>query len=198
MTEYDIKLLKLLDSQVQSCKLCQLYNNGRAKPFWTNTSYCVMLLEAPGKDEVIQNTPVVGTAGNKLWALANEVGLQREDFLIVNSVNCRPVNGNKNGKPTTEEMTSCAPWIRKYIKIIKPEKLLVMGRYAIESFNRIVGSNILPVDSIVDNNGSVIPVDFFGISLSVVVSVHPAWAMIYNPTVGIEKLKDSLSIFKKL
>jgi uracil-DNA glycosylase family 4 len=197
MTPHDIKLLNLLDSQVQSCTKCNLYSNGRAKPYWANTSQYGLLLEAPGKQEVDQNTPVVGSAGNKLWAELHEVGLERSDFLIVNSVNCRPLDGNKNGKPTVEETTLCSDWIRKYLRIVKPTKMLVMGKYAIESFNRIVGGEILPTDSIMNNNGKVTFVSFFELQVHIVVSVHPAFC-IYRPEKGIQALKHSIEVFKEI
>jgi uracil-DNA glycosylase len=69
MSTTNLKLLKLLDKQVQSCELCKLFTNGRAKPYWTEVSRYGIFLEAPGKDEVLQNTPVVGRAGEKLWSV---------------------------------------------------------------------------------------------------------------------------------
>jgi uracil-DNA glycosylase family 4 len=197
MTPHDIKLLNLLDSQVQSCTKCNLYSNGRSKPYWANTSQYGLLLEAPGKEEVVQNTPVVGSAGNKLWAELHEVGLERSDFLIVNSVNCRPVVENKNGKPTVEQTILCSDWVRKYLRIVKPTKMLVMGRYAIESFNRIVGGEMLPTDSIVNNNGKITFVSFFDLQIHIVVSVHPAFC-IYRPEKGIQALKHSIEVFKEI
>lgn len=197
MNEYDLKLLTLLDSQVQSCKLCELHKNGRAKPYWTPGSQYGLFLEAPGGEEVAQNTPVVGKAGGKLWAALHEVGLERSDFLIVNSVNCRPVDGKKNGKPTGEQMRLCSDWVRKYIRIVKPSKILVMGTYAIHSFNSIVGGDVLPTGFIMDKVGDTVFMDVFGIQFHAVISVHPAYT-IYQPEKGMEALKKSARIFKEL
>jgi uracil-DNA glycosylase family 4 len=195
MTDQDIKLLKLLDSQVQSCELCNLFKNGRAKPHWTNASRYGIFLEAPGKEEVLQNTPVVGTAGKKLWQILHEAGFERSDFLIVNSVNCRPLVGNKNGKPTADEMKSCSDWVRKYIRIVKPYKMLIMGSYAINSFNKIMGGEILPTGSMVDNNGKTVFLKIFDIAVHLVVSVHPSYSL-YNPVIGKQLLEQSINIFK--
>lgn len=195
LTEKQMKLLHRLDGLVQSCTKCDLHKNGRAKPYWSPQSQYGLFLEAPGKEEVVQNTPVVGAAGNKLWNVIKDVGLSRDAFLIVNSVNCRPVVGGKNGKPTIEETTLCGDWVRKYIRIVKPAKMLIMGKYAIESFNRIIGKNILPTESIVENNGLSTFVDFFNLPITVIISVHPAYT-IYNPIGGTEALKHSINIFR--
>jgi len=195
MIDRNIKLLTLLDEQIQQCKLCNLHTNGRAKPYWTNTSRYGIFLEAPGKEEVIQNTPVVGTAGKKLWQILHDAGFERNDFLIVNSVNCRPMVDNKNGKPTLEEMKHCSDYVRKYIRIVKPTKMLIMGKYAIESFNRIMGGDILPTGSIVENNGKTVFLSIFDIKVHLVVSVHPSYS-IYQPESGMKALRHSIEIFK--
>jgi uracil-DNA glycosylase family 4 len=197
MDAYNYKMLTLLDNQVQSCTKCNLYSGGRAKPYWTSHSRYGLFLEAPGKEEVTQNTPVVGGAGKKLWQALHDVGLERSDFLIINSVNCRPVVDGKNGKPTAEEMLSCSDWARKYIRIIKPIKILVMGTYAVQSFNRIVGGDVLPIGSIVENNGKIVFVKFFDVEVHIVVSVHPAYT-IYQQEKGMKALKHSIDIFKEI
>ena len=197
MIDYDYKLLRVLDTLIQECKLCSLHIYGRAKPYWTRKSRYGIFLEAPGKIEVEKNTPVMGPAGKKLWAALSDIDLYREDFLIVNSVNCRPVTDNKNGKPTSEEISSCSDWVRKYIRIVKPQKILVMGKYAIDSFNGILKQNLLPSDSIVENNGRSTFVEFYGIPITVVISVHPAYT-IYNPVGGTAALSHSLKIFRSL
>jgi uracil-DNA glycosylase family 4 len=175
--------------------LCNLFKNGRAKPYWTNTSRYGLFLEAPGKEEVIKNSPVVGKAGKKLWQALNEAGLERSDFLIVNSVNCRPLVGNKNSKPTAEENILCSAWARKYIRIVKPYKMLIMGSYAINSFNKIVGGEILPTGSMVENNSKTIFLKIFDIGIHLVVSVHPSYSL-YNPVIGKQLLEQSINIFK--
>lgn len=111
--------------------------------------------------------------------------------------NCRPVIDGKNGKPTTEEIQMCSNWVRKYIRIIRPRKMLVMGKYAIDSFNSIVGGDVLPTGSIVENNGSIIFVSFFDVQVHVVVSVHPAYT-IYQPEIGMKALKHSIEVFKEI
>ena len=191
-----IKLLNRLDQQVQSCERCELFKSGRAKPYWSPASKFGIIAEAPGSGEVSQNTPLCGTTGIKFWEVMKEFKLHKVEFFIVNSVNCRPVEGNKNGKPTTDEMSACSEWMRKYIRIIKPSKLLVMGKYALSSINQLLNEELFSIDNIVRDSGTQKFIeDYHGVPLSIVSSVHPSWALVYNPVDGLEKLKESIRIF---
>lgn len=60
------KLLVNIDKKIQNCIDCNLYKNGRAKPFYSDDSKFMMILEAPGKEEVNQNNVVVGKTGKLL------------------------------------------------------------------------------------------------------------------------------------
>lgn len=62
-----------------------------------------------------------------------EYQLKRENFLIMNSVNCRSKKGNKNITPSEHHRTCCRPWLRKYIKVFKPDKILLMGNPSIHT-----------------------------------------------------------------
>jgi len=186
MDKKTVRMLQLLDKQVQSCERCILYKNGRAKPYWTEKARFAILGEAPGRDEVVNNTPFIGKAGEKFWSAMESFGLYREDFLIINSVNCRPVKDGKNGKPTDEQMDVCRMWFRKYLKVLKPSKILTLGSYAYFTLtgNRSIMKDI---NGVLDYN------EEFG--TQVVYSVHPAY-VIYNPEEGQKMLCESIKCFK--
>lgn len=181
------RLLELLDDQIIECTACNLFHNGRCKPSWSPESKYAMVLEAPGKKEVDGNMPVVGVAGGHLWNMAEHFGYKREDFLILNSVNCRPVDGNKNGKPTDTQMEACRNWIRKYLRVFKPEKMMIFGAYSLFT--------VLGKDGIMNHNGSVEFCEEFGVSVAK--SVHPAM-IIYNRTRGKQMLYEGFQAFKEL
>ena len=66
LSKSQIRKLEFLDKKIQECKKCKnLYLNGMAVPFWTRNSRFLMIAEAPGKDEVKEDTrtPLVGKAG---------------------------------------------------------------------------------------------------------------------------------------
>ncbi len=123
--------LKFLTENISRCKKCsRLRPNGIAIPYWNSSSKYLMLLEAPGKEEVIRNEPVVGDAGQKLFREIKPLGLYRKDFLIINSVQCRPVEEKRNGKPTYDEIDNCKFWIEKYISVFDPYFMIAFGNYA--------------------------------------------------------------------
>lgn len=52
-----------------------------------------LLLEAPGATEVVENSPLMGRAGKLMWEkIVPYAGLSRSDFLICNTIRCRPPN----------------------------------------------------------------------------------------------------------
>ena len=147
-----------------------------------------MIGEAPGEQEV-RREPFIGTAGKKLWDIVGLVDLKKEDFVIINSVNCRPIDGRgRNGKPTRGQCETCFPYIRKYLKIVKPEKILLLGNFAIGTFTG-------EFTGIMKKNSRVVKNEYFG--LDTVLSVHPSMC-IYAGTKGRTMLYNSIKVFKEL
>ena len=184
MNQKQTKMLQLLDEKIQSCTKCNLHENGGCKPYWTEQSKYVILGEAPGRNEVTSNEPFIGSAGKNLWSIMAEFDLTKEEFLIMNSVNCRPVNGNKNGKPTKEQMLTCRSWIRKYIKVLQPELILILGSYPLLTMTGLTG--IMSLNSEVIHN-----MEF---DIDAVISIHPAMC-IYKGEEGKQMLRESIKVF---
>ena len=87
-----------------------------------------MVGEAPGEQEDRQGQPFVGRSGQLLDAMLSAVGMSRErDVFIANVIKCRPP-GNRNPKP--EEIAACSPYLMRQIELLKPERILVLGRFA--------------------------------------------------------------------
>ncbi|MBR1944568.1 MAG: uracil-DNA glycosylase [Alphaproteobacteria bacterium] len=85
----------------------------------------VMIIgEAPGQEEDIQGKPFVGQSGILLNNMLQAVGLSRQDVIISNIVFWRPP---LNRTPSTDEVSLCLPYIKRLIKIINPEILLLLG-----------------------------------------------------------------------
>ena len=126
LTRKQIRMLELLDEQVLSCQSCILYNGGRCKPFWTKSSKYAILGEAPGGNEVRFNEPFYGPAGTILWEMLLEHGIRKDEFVIVNSVNCRPTevrNGRKrNSKPLKSSRTHVECGIENTLKLLNPRR----------------------------------------------------------------------------
>lgn len=190
LTQKQIKMLKLLDNQILSCKDCNLYKGGHCKPYWTKEYNGYFICgEAPGKNEVDKNEPFIGAAGGKLWDCMKQYGIAKEECFIINSANCRLVNGNKNGKPSEFHRDTCRKWIRKYFKILQPDKILLLGNFAMHTFVDEWGilkkyeNNLFTNEVIFDKN------------VDVVRSVHPSMC-IYRGEDGKNKLLKSIGLFK--
>lgn len=190
LTSKQIRMLEILDSQILQCESCSLHENGRCKPYWTNEYRGYFIIgEAPGKNEIDYNEPFIGTAGNKLWECAYQFGIEKKHCFIINSANCRPVDGNKNGKPTELQMDRCKEWLRKYFKILEPKKVLLLGNYALFTFiNEWYIMKKYENDELVTDN------TIYGSDIKVVKSVHPSMC-IYQGELGKEKLTKSMELF---
>jgi uracil-DNA glycosylase len=190
LSESKIYTLTSLDRKILECERCSLYKNGRTIPYWTDKSRYMAILEAPGKDEVEKMTPTVGTAGRWLWEFMEYRGLKKEMFSIINSVNCRPVDGNKNGKPTPKELEMCSSWLKFYIKVLQPEKIMLFGAYAVKQILGITS----PIKSI---NSKIFEQELYEHKTKIVVTVHPAYASIYAKQDGDKLIAEAIQSFKE-
>src|ERR687892_2578210 len=83
--------------------------------------------EAPGAREDELGLPFVGPAGKLLEQLLGEIGLERKDVFINNTLMCRPP-GNRD--PMPEEVEECKPFLMKRIELIEPKVICMLGNYA--------------------------------------------------------------------
>ena len=191
ISDKKIRMFELLDKQILSCTDCDLYKNGRAKPYWTPMSIFMMVGEAPGADEIEKNEPFVGKAGKILIDALEQCGLRKELFGVINSVNCRPVTSSgSNGKPTQLQLDTCRKWIRKFSKILQPEKVMTLGNYAMNTMGG-AGAGITGKSSYVTN----LYEPFY--KTIIMYCIHPAY-VIYNRKHGQKLLEDSIKIFANL
>lgn len=162
-------LLQLLDEQIKECDKCILGNNGMVKPYWTQYSKYMMVLEAPDELEIKDNSHIVGEKGKRFWKILAEYGFTKRDFLILNTVQCRVINkGNKTGKPSELHRKTCQEWIKKYIKILKPEKILLFGNFAI---NTMVGQ--WGIDDFYKKDNLITEEEIYGVRTTIIKSCHP-------------------------
>lgn len=183
-----IRMLELLDKQVRSCKKCSLNPNGTAVPHWTPNSRYVIIGEAPGYNEVRNKTPFVGAAGKILTDLLGNIGFRRSEFLIINSVQCRPVEGNRNSKPNETQLRACQDYIRKYINVVNPEKILCLGNYAKYIFTG-------DITGILRQRGVFKNLSLREKEYPVLFTIHPAYC-IYNEEEGVPLLREDIELFK--
>lgn len=195
LDDRQIRLLEMLEDQISQCNKCQLLYTRKCLPYWTPLSKFLIIGEAPGGNEV-GNEPFIGTAGKKLWTIMEKYAFRKEEFAIINSIQCRPVTETgANGKPTLKNMLKCRPWIRKFIKILEPHKILLLGNYA-----KAVSEDSLyagDVGGIMKMNATYRLNNIYIQGVPVVFSVHPSMC-IYKGKEGEEMLEASIKMFKEL
>lgn len=158
-----------LREQVVSCTACGLCQGRRHAVFGHGGQPARWLVvgEAPGEQEDRQGQPFVGRSGQLLDAMLSAVGMSRErDVFIANVIKCRPP-GNRNPKP--EEIAACSPYLMRQIELLKPERILVLGRFAAQTLlgtEATIGSLRGRVHQLKTDAGPQIPV---------IVSYHPAY-----------------------
>ncbi|KKM71694.1 hypothetical protein LCGC14_1428000 [marine sediment metagenome] len=135
-----------LSEAVRLCKACPLGVRGKGVPGRTvlpegqttsdvavsvSPDDLVMVLgEAPGAVEQERGKPFVGQSGELLHAMLEEVGLT--SFYISNIAKHQPFK-DKNGKqqaPSKTEIEACAPFLRAEFDLIRPGKLILLGKSA--------------------------------------------------------------------
>ena len=83
--------------------------------------------EAPGAEEDRQGLPFVGRSGNLLTKMLHDVGIEREDVFIANTLKCRPP---ENRDPTQVEIETCRPWLYEQIRLIQPRVVATLGNFS--------------------------------------------------------------------
>ena len=83
--------------------------------------------EAPGASEDEQGLPFVGRAGKLLEQLLEEIGLQRADVFIANTLKCRPP-GNRDPLPV--EIENCQEYLLRQVELIEPIVICTLGNFS--------------------------------------------------------------------
>jgi len=108
-----IRTLTLLDNMISSCIKCPLYTNGRVKPYWTDKSSYVLIGNVESSD--------------LLWEIMNAHGFTKEQFLIINNVNCKTKDKN------SIYIDTCKEWVDIYINTLMPLRGIIFGNYLHEN-----------------------------------------------------------------
>ncbi len=88
----------------------------------------VFVGEAPGREEDVRGEPFVGRSGQLLDRLvAEELGLERRQCYILNTVKCRPPN---NRDPQADEIAACRPWLEAQMGALDPTVVVTLGNFA--------------------------------------------------------------------
>ncbi len=126
-----------LQAAVAGCTACGLCQSRTQTVFGvgSRTAHWMIVGEAPGAEEDARGEPFVGQAGRLLDNMLAAIGRSRQvdanqSVFIANVLKCRPP-GNRNPQP--EEVAACEPFLLRQIELIRPQLVLVMGRFAAQS-----------------------------------------------------------------
>jgi len=122
--------LKSVYEQAQACTTCpQLAATRTTVVFGSGNADADLMFvgEAPGANEDKQGLPFVGQAGKLLEKLLAEIGLERGDVFIANTIKCRPP-GNRDPQP--EEIDACQGYLLRQVELIEPRVLCTLGNFS--------------------------------------------------------------------
>ena len=118
-----------LNYQIYACKKCRLWQGAKhGVPGEGPLNAKIMLVgQNPGLEEDRVGKPFVGKAGKYLTNMLAEKGIKREEIFITNIVKHMTP---KNRAPFADEVAACLPYLTAQINMIKPEKIVLMGKVA--------------------------------------------------------------------
>jgi uracil-DNA glycosylase family 4 len=121
--------LKSVYEEAKGCVRCPLHQTRTNVVFGAGNADAELMFigEAPGANEDRLGLPFVGQAGKLLDTLLEEIGLERTDVWICNTLKCRPP-GNRDPHPN--EIASCQPYLRKQVDLIEPTVICTLGNFS--------------------------------------------------------------------
>jgi uracil-DNA glycosylase family 4 len=122
--------LKELFVQARECTRCsELAATRKTVVFGAGNADADLMFvgEAPGASEDEQGLPFVGRAGKLLDQLLGEIGLERKDVFVANTLKCRPP-GNRDPLPI--EIENCQDYLLRQVELIQPAVICTLGNFS--------------------------------------------------------------------
>jgi DNA polymerase len=89
--------------------------------------------EAPGLSEDERGLPFVGHAGKLLDTLLGQIGMDRSQVFIANTLKCRPP-GNRDPQPL--EIENCRDYLYRQVELIRPRVICTLGNFSTKLLRR--------------------------------------------------------------
>lgn len=121
--------LEAIAQEIRDCRACALCASAtNPVPGEGPVDAKVMFIgEGPGAHEDRLGRPFVGASGRVLDGLLTVAGLNRSLVFIANVVKHRPPD---NRDPLPAEVDACLPFLRRQLRLIKPQIVIPLGRHA--------------------------------------------------------------------
>ena len=113
----------------RECVRCPLHQTRTQVVFGNGNADADLMFvgEAPGANEDRMGLPFVGQAGKLLDKLLGEIGLERADVFVINTLKCRPPD---NRDPHPNEIEACRSYLDKQIELIEPAVICTLGNFS--------------------------------------------------------------------
>ena len=123
------ELLKGVYNEARGCVRCQLHQTRTQVVFGNGNADADLMFigEAPGANEDRLGLPFVGAAGKLLDKLLSEIGMERRDVFVANTVKCRPPD---NRDPHPNELQACRDYLDRQIELIEPTVICTLGNFS--------------------------------------------------------------------
>jgi DNA polymerase len=123
------ELLKAVYEEARECVRCPLHQTRTTVVFGSGNADAELMFigEAPGANEDRVGLPFVGQAGKLLDTLLGEIGFERKDVFVANTVKCRPP-GNRDPHPN--EIESCHDYLSRQVALIEPAVICTLGNFS--------------------------------------------------------------------
>jgi len=123
------ELLKAVYTEARGCVACALHETRTNVVFGSGNADAELMFvgEAPGANEDLQGLPFVGAAGKLLDKLLAEIGMDRKDVFIANTLMCRPPD---NRNPYPHELESCRHFLFEKLELIQPTMICTLGNFS--------------------------------------------------------------------
>src|ERR1700683_4037180 len=123
------ELLKVVYEEARACVRCQLHQTRTHVVFGAGDADAALMFvgEAPGANEDRLGLPFVGQAGKLLDTLLAEIGMERGDVFICNTLKCRPPD---NRDPLPNEISACRDYLHRQIELIEPTVICTLGNFS--------------------------------------------------------------------
>jgi DNA polymerase len=122
-------LLKAVYEEARECERCPLHRTRTQVVFGSGNADAELMFigEAPGAQEDRVGLPFVGQAGKLLEKLLNEIGMQRADVFICNTLRCRPPD---NRDPQPNEIEACQDYLFRTVDLVEPNVVCTLGNFS--------------------------------------------------------------------
>jgi DNA polymerase len=131
--------LNTLKEAAAGCLGCPLYKTGTQTVFGEGAkeSRIMMVGEQPGDQEDKAGKPFVGPAGQMLDSALEEVGIDRNEVYVTNTVKhfkWEPRGTRRiHAKPNAREVQACKPWLTAEMQVVKPQMVVCLGATAAQA-----------------------------------------------------------------